>query len=196
VDASGNAYVTGFTRLTFGDFPTVNPLQPTPGGGDYDSFVAKVNAAGSALVYSTYLGGRGTDWALGIAVDGSGNAYVTGLTGSVDFPVASALQGTFGGNLDGFVAKVNSDGSALVYSTYLGGRGRDSASGIAVGASGEAYVTGSTGSPDFPTGQSLAGDLQRFQWRGFHLEARCGGRTTRLLDISRRKWQRLLRWRQ
>jgi hypothetical protein len=147
VDSSGNAYVTGSTTST--DFPTMNPLQPANGGGS-DAFVTKINPSGSALVYSTYLGGSGDDWGQGIAVDTSGNAYVTGITTSTDFPTMNPLQAANGGGYDAFVSKINPAGSALVYSTYLGGSGYDSGQGIAVDTSGNAYVTGITVSTNFP----------------------------------------------
>jgi hypothetical protein len=157
VDAAGNAYITGNTFST--DFPT------TPGSAQpaivsaTEVFVTKLNAAGNALVYSTYLGGNLTDAGRGIAVDSGGNAIVTGFTDSVDFPVTpGAFQSTFGGLTDVFVAKLNAAGSALVYSTYLGGAGVDIGLGVAVDASGSAYVTGGTRplsptivAPDFPT---------------------------------------------
>ena len=153
VDASGNAYVTGSTTST--NFPTASPLQPTL-SGDRDVFVTKLNAAGSALVFSTYLGGSSTEFGGGIAVDASGNVYVTGQTFSTDFPTVSAVQPTFGGSdRDAFVAKLNAAGSALVYSTYLGGSGRDSGGDIAVDTSSNAYVVGTTGSPNFPTASPL-----------------------------------------
>jgi hypothetical protein len=152
VDASGNAYVTGWTRST--DFPT------TPGAFQItcrscpfptDAFVSKLNAAGSALVYSTYLGGSSSDQSNGIAVDVSGNAYVTGYTESSDFPTTpGAFQTTYGGGGDAFVTKLNAAGSALVYSTYLGGRYYDQGPGIALDAAGNAYVTGNAGD-GFPT---------------------------------------------
>ena len=158
VDTSGNAYVTGFTQST--DFPTVNPLQPALGGGVIDAFIAKVNASGSSLVYSTYLGGSGPDYGSGIAVDASGNAYIMGITSSTDFPTANPFQAAYGGGTwDAFVAKVNAAGSALVYSTYLGGLGEDRDGGIAVDASGNAYVTGSTQSANFPTANPLQAAL-------------------------------------
>jgi hypothetical protein len=147
-DAAGNAYVTGYTYST--DFPTMSPLQPAS-GGPMDAFVTKLNAAGSAFVYSTYLGGGGDDYGYGIAVDAAGNAYVTGYTTSTDFPTMNPLQATFGGIFDAFVTKLNASGSALVYSTYLGGSGGDFGQGIAVDAAGNAYVTGYTTSTDFPT---------------------------------------------
>jgi hypothetical protein len=160
VDSAGNAYVVGETAST--NFPTASPLQPAYGGGNYDAFVAKVNAAGSALVYSTYLGGSGQEAGRGIAVDSAGNAYVTGYTYSTNFPTASPLQAAFGGGAcgsdpcyDAFVVKLNGAGSALVYSTYLGGSGSDGGCSIAVDAGGNAYVTGSTNSTDFPMASPL-----------------------------------------
>ena len=105
--------------------------------------MTKINASGSALVYSTYLGGSGIDVGQGIAVDSSGNAYVIGGTNSTDFPTTNPLQPRYGGGEDdAFVTKINPTGSALVYSTYLGGSGIDESLGIAVDSSGNAYVTG------------------------------------------------------
>ena len=150
VDSAGNAYVTGSTRSS--DFPAQNPYQGTFAGGDEDAFIAKLSASGNALVYSTYLGGSGSDKGQGIGVDGSGNAYVTGKTDSSDFPAQNPYQGTFaGGDDDVFIAKLSASGNALVYSTYLGGSGSDYASRIAVDGSGNAFVTGKTDSKDFPT---------------------------------------------
>lgn len=148
VDASGNVYVTGGTVSI--DFPTVNPLQAAF-RGVYDAYVTKLNPEGSAFVYSTYLDGTDFDYGLGIAVDASGNAYLTGYTLSTDFPTRKPLQAANGGNYDAYVAKVNPAGSALVYSTYLGGSSVDFATRIAVDASGAAYVAGETGSTNFPT---------------------------------------------
>jgi len=157
VDGSGNAYVTGYTWST--NFPVISgAIQASHGGGASDAFVTKINAAGSALTYSTYLGGGGNDTGWGIAVDGSGNAYVSGDTVSTNFPTsASPIQGTFGGVVDAFVTKINAVGSALIYSTYLGGSGDDSGLGIAVDGSGNAYVTGKTDSPNFPTSSPIQG---------------------------------------
>ena len=131
MDGSGNAYVTGITDST--NFPAVDALQSSSGGGTYDAFVVKINPGGSALVYSTYLGGNGIDNGLGIAVDASGDAYVTGRTSSTNFPTANALQSSYS---NAFVTKINPSGSALVYSTYLGGSG----------------VTLATASPRMPPG--------------------------------------------
>jgi sugar lactone lactonase YvrE len=154
VDSSGNAYVTGYTGST--DFPTVNPLQAANHSGVSNGFVAKLNAGGSALVYFTYLGGSGQDSFTGIAVDSSGNAYVTGFGSSTNFPTANPLQATYGGGIyDALVAELNAAGSALVYSTYLGGSDYDEGNGIAVDSSGNAYVTGYTASTNFPTAYPL-----------------------------------------
>jgi len=152
VDAAGNAYVMGGTSST--NFPTTaGAFQRTFGGGISDAFVTKLNPAGSGLVYSTYLGGSGSEGGFGIAVDAGGNAYVTGHTGSTNFPTTTgAFQTSFGGGgFDAFVTKLNSTGSALVYSTYLGSSGTDNGNGIAVDAAGNAYVTGDTTSANFPT---------------------------------------------
>ncbi len=147
IDASGNAYVAGLTASA--NFPTLGALQPTAGGGD-DAFVTKLNPTGSALVYSTYLGGADDEEARGIAIDGSDSAYVAGDTLSTNFPVLNAVQPLLVDD-DAFVAKLNAAGSALVFSTYLGGLGIDEASAIAVDGSGGAYVTGFTFALDFPT---------------------------------------------
>ena len=141
-DVSGNVYVTGETDST--NFPLQNPIQAAKGGG-VDAFVAKLNAAGSALEYSTYLGGNGEDKGTAIALDWSANAYVTGYTTSNDFPLAKASSATYHGNYDAFLTEVNAAGSALVYSTYLGGSTHDEGWGIAVDAADVPYLTGFTG---------------------------------------------------
>jgi hypothetical protein len=131
VDAAGNAYVVGETAST--NFPTLNASQPSlGGGGNFDAFVTKLDAAG-ARVYSTYLGGSALEGGYGIAVDAAGNAYVTGRTTSTDFPTLNASQPSFGGgfNPDAFVTKFDAAG-ARVYSTYLGGNSVDQGLGIAV----------------------------------------------------------------
>ena len=147
VDSSGNAYITGWTASS--DFPVVvGPY--TSHNGYWDAFVAKVNPAGTALVYSGFLGGSDDDCGYGITVDSSGNTYVTGYTYSSDFPAVVGPYTTFNGCVDAFVAKVNPAGTALVYSGFLGGSGSDGGEGIAVDSSGNAYVTGWTTSSDFP----------------------------------------------
>ncbi|HEX5603676.1 MAG TPA: SBBP repeat-containing protein, partial [Pyrinomonadaceae bacterium] len=149
VDSSGNVYIAGQTVSP--DFPTTLPLLAAF-GGNADAFVAKLNANGSALIYSTFLGGNLNDVANSIAVDNAGNAYVTGETNSGNFPVFNALHSTLSGNpSDAFVAELNSTGSALVYSTYLGGHSDDSGNSIAIDSAGNAYVAGHTSSTDFPT---------------------------------------------
>jgi hypothetical protein len=161
VDSAGDAYVTGVTSST--KFPLQSPLQSTFGGGvlPSDAFVAELNPTGSKLIYSTYLGGSGDDSGLAIAVDSGKNAYVTGVTSSTDFKTASATQPTKKGQNDAFVSEIKAGGSALVFSTYLGGslnentstiNGGGSLAGIAVDSAGaNIYVTGSTASTDFPT---------------------------------------------
>jgi hypothetical protein len=145
--------VTGGT--TSADFPTTTGAFDTTHSVDVDAFVTKLNASGSRLVYSTFLGGTGGDQGLGIAVDGMGRAYVTGLTGSdgsEDFPTTGAFGTLYnGGFRDAFVTKLNASGSALAYSTFLGGADQDQGLGIAVDGMGRAYVTGFTFSTDFPT---------------------------------------------
>jgi hypothetical protein len=156
LDGNGNIYVTGVATST--NFPTKNPIQAAHGGGTFDAFVAKLNAAGNALVYSTYLGGGNFDVAMGIAVDPTGIAYVMGSTFSNNFPTKNALQPTYGGAGDAFVTKIAPDGASLVYSTYLGGSAAESNDGtngqfggIAADTAGNAYVTGYTESTNFPT---------------------------------------------
>jgi carboxypeptidase family protein/beta-propeller repeat-containing protein len=149
VDSSGNAYVTGYTDSSEATFPVLGGPDLTFNGGT-DAFVAKVNPAGTALVYAGYIGGSGSDVGYGIAVDSSGNAYVTGVTDSSEatFPVLGGPGLTFNGYTDAFVAKVNPAGTALVYAGYIGGSGFDTGFGIAVDSSGNAYVTGSTNSTE------------------------------------------------
>ncbi len=150
VDGMGNAYVTGGTSSTAPSFPVVGGPYLTFNGGSYDAFVAKVNAAGASLVYAGYIGGDGDDAGYGIAVDGAGNAYVTGYTNSdhPTFPVAGGPDLTYNGGNDAFVAKVSATGSDLVYAGYLGGSDDDAGYGIAADGAGNAYVTGYTNSTE------------------------------------------------
>jgi len=151
LDVAGNAYVTGRTDST--DFPIVSPIQSVNRGGDSDAFVLKLNRTGSMIFYSTYLGGRGTDFGAGIAVDPEGSAYVTGFTTSDNFPVANALQPLPGGPTvsgEAFVTRINPAGSSLVYSTYLGGSDVDAGQSIDVDEDGGVFVTGFTASNSFP----------------------------------------------
>ncbi|HET6893611.1 MAG TPA: SBBP repeat-containing protein [Pyrinomonadaceae bacterium] len=147
VDGQGSAYLTGSTIST--DFPVANPFQ---GVKDFsgDAFVVKLNPAGTSFVYSTFLGGNGDDVGTAIAVDAQGNAYVVGVTGSGSFPRTSGVfQDAKDGGLDGFVTKINSSGTALVYSSILGGDNTDSALGVAVDGNGRAHVIGRTDSTRF-----------------------------------------------
>jgi hypothetical protein len=150
INESGNAYVTGYTRST--NFPTTRGAYQTTNAGTADAFVTKLSADGTSPVYSTFLGGSDRENGFGIAVDGSFHAYVTGFTGSTNFPATiGAYETASGGRADAFVTKLSVDGASLVYSTYLGGSSYTTGLGIAVDGSGFAYVTGSTLSTDFPT---------------------------------------------
>jgi hypothetical protein len=154
LDSEGSAYVVGETSST--NFPTANALQATNVGGMGDAFVTKFNPAGSALVYSTYLGGSNVEKSFDIAVDSAGNAYVVGDTASDDFPTANAIYPARNGSIDAFVTKLNAAGTALVYSTYLGSSDMDSGDGVAVDSAGNAYVVGTTSSVNnFPTANAL-----------------------------------------
>ena len=155
MDSEGAAYVTANTHSI--DFPTKNPIQGSYGGIE-DGFITKINSSGTALVYSTYLGGSDSDGTNGIAVNSEGAACVTGWTFSSDFPTQNPIQGSYGGGeYDAFIAKINSSGTALVYSTYLGGSDNDEGKGIAVDSEGAAYVSGYTDSIDFPTQNPIQG---------------------------------------
>lgn len=158
-DANGNTYVAGYTTGIL--FPTVTPQQGTYAGGASDAVVCKLNPAGSAFVYCTYLGGNNADQAYAIATDAGGNTYVTGVTYSTNFPLASAVQGAPGGGglADAFVAKLNPSGGVLLYSTYLGGSQDEFPRGIAVNAAGNPFITGVTFSPDFPLQAALDASL-------------------------------------
>ena len=145
VDGGGNAYVTGNTYSI--NFPTTPGAVDTSLIGSWtdDAFVAKINSTGTDLLYATYLGGSDDDGGFGIAVDGSGNAYISGNTWSSDFPTTSnVIDTSTGGEGDVFITKLNSTGTNLLYSTYLGGDEYDGSSGIAVDGSENAYVTGNT----------------------------------------------------
>jgi hypothetical protein len=163
VDADGNAYLTGFTAST--NFPVANAYQPT-NGGIYDAFVTKLNPTGSALVFSTYLGGSDTENSHGsgsqagaIALDANRNVYVTGYTDSTNFPVLNAIQPSLVNIEDGFITKFNPAGSALIWSTYLGGVRNDQPKGIAVDPSGNVVIAGFTTSDNYPTANAYQSDL-------------------------------------
>jgi len=165
VDSAGNVYIVGTTSSP--NFPAASPVGAfrnctsmrnyQTGESCAHAFVAKLSKGGDLLLYSTILGGTGRDAGSGIAVDGSGGAYVTGSTNSPDFPVVNPVQpGLAGGTCgeepctDAFAAKLNADGSQLVYSTYIGGTGSDRGNAIAIDSAGNAYIAGSTASSNFP----------------------------------------------
>ncbi len=147
VDSSDNAYVIGCTYSP--NFPTENPFQTEQGSGD--AFVAKLSSSGNSLIYSTYLGGANNEYGYGIAVDGNGNAYLTGETESPNFPIQNPYQSTLKGSRDAFVTKLSGVGNSLIYSTYLGGGDVDYGYAIAIDSSGKVFVTGGTWSSNFPT---------------------------------------------
>jgi hypothetical protein len=156
LDSSGDAFVVGSTQST--DFPTKNPLQLGI-AGLYDAFITEVSPTG-ALVYSTYLGGSSSDYGTGIAVDSTGDVYVSGYTYSTNFPTQSPLQSTLGGGSDAFLTKFTPGSSALLFSTYLGGSSNDQALGMIVDSTGSVYLTGGTQSPNFPvTGNAYQATL-------------------------------------
>ena len=152
LDSAGNAYVTGNTMSD--NFPTMNAFQADLNGGD--AFVTKLGVSGS-LAWSTYLGGSSLDFGNGIAADDAGNAYVTGNTGSDDFPTHNPYDNTLSGTSSAFVTKLNASGSTLAWSTYLGGDMNDIGHDIVVDKSGNVYVTGETASTDFPTRDPFQG---------------------------------------
>jgi hypothetical protein len=183
VDSAGNAYITGGTTST--SFPTtpgayqvtsniVNSSKNSSSFPPSDVFVTKLNATGTALVYSTYLGGGGSKQSGGthsdgisIAVDASGDAHVTGWTDSSTFPTVNALQTTYAGNEDAFVTVLNPSGSGLLFSSYFGGSSYDYGFSIALDAAGNAYVAGNTFSSNFPT---TPGALQTTPGSGYILK--------------------------
>ena len=164
VDASGEVYLAGYTSSL--DFPvSANAFQRQFGGGFYDAFVSKVDLSASNILYSTYLGGSGSDVARGIATDSSGYAYLTGSTDSANFPLQNSIQ-SYGGTGDVFVTKIDSTGSKLSFSTYFGGSGADYGNAIAVGSSG-IYVAGSTYSGNLPATKGTVGPSIRGGYDAF-----------------------------
>jgi Beta-propeller repeat. len=157
VDSAGSAYITGWTSSA--DFPVRNAFQSGPAGGGSDTFVTKLSPSGSALVYSTFVGGNGEDLGSGIAIDSTGAAYVTGGTKSTLFPLVSAVQGRNGGGYDAFVFKLAPAGNALVYATFLGGDKDDFGYRIALDSANNAYLTGYTQSVNFPVRNAFQSTL-------------------------------------
>jgi len=192
VDSAGNAYVTGATIST--DFPTTaGAFQTTfasTSNFNTDAFVTKLDSTGSALVYSTYLGGGSAEGGAGIAVDAGGSAYVTGRTESFDFPTTpGAFQPVEASAAsDAFVTKFNPAGSALAYSTRLGGSTNDVGSSVAVDAAGNAYVVGATFSDDFPTTPAPSSHPRQRMGRLLH-ESQSHRLGPCLLHLPGRKWR-------
>jgi hypothetical protein len=200
IDSNLNAYVTGFTwadgfPTTAGAFQTTFPTKDVPCGicRVGSAFVTKLNPSGSALIYSTYLGGNNADNGNAVAVDSSGHAYVTGSTASSNFPTTSgAFQRSIHGNTDVFVTKLNTTGSALSFSTLVGGSNADVGYSIAVNSLGQAHVTGYTQSTHFPVKSALQstlhGGADAFALKlfangaGFHYSTYLGGSGT---DVGR-----------
>ncbi len=165
-DDSGNVYVTGWTDSE--NFPVCNAIQPQLAGGD-DCFILKFSPGGE-LLYSTYLGGTGSETARSIAVDCTGSVYLTGYTNSTDFPLAAPYQDLFAGSYDAFIVKLSPDGTQMVYSTYYGGSQLDVGRGIAVDSQGSVTILGETTSLDLPLEQPLqssygGGDRDMFMAR-------------------------------
>ena len=157
IDKAGNAYVAGYTSS--GDFPAApTPMAMTFGNGTVSrgAFVAKIDPTGKSLLYSTYLSGSNDEEATGLAIDSAGDVYVAGTTHSTNFPTLNAMQAACATHTQGntcssaFLTKIAASGSSLIFSTYLGGSGEESARSLAVDAKGSAYVIGTTSSPDFP----------------------------------------------
>jgi Beta-propeller repeat len=174
VDTTGAVYIAGQTGSV--SFPTTaGTIQTSYGGGLSDCFVTKISAAGNSLVYSTYLGGSLLDLCTGIAIDVSDDAYVTGTTRSTNFPIQMALQSNLMGSASAFVAEINPTGSALLYSTYLGGSVVDNSNAITVDAFGSAYIVGTTASPDFPTTTGAAQTVLAGLYNAFVAKLTPGG---------------------
>ncbi|HDL17503.1 MAG TPA: T9SS type A sorting domain-containing protein [Bacteroidetes bacterium] len=164
VDEDGQVYVAGsVSQYTYRNFYTTNAIQPTYGGGDSDGFVAKLSADGSEVLFSTFLGGSAADYAYDIAVDANGNAFVTGRTQSIDFPMEKPTEAAYQGSVDAFVTGIASDGLSVLFSSYVGGSSDEYASAIAVGPNGHVFITGKTYSDNFPTASPLQGNKNGYQ---------------------------------
>jgi len=151
-DLEGSVIIAGETKSS--DFPLLNPFDDTLDNDEYDGFVAKLNLNDMNLIYSSYIGGSGIDSVESILLDAASNIYIVGTTSSSDFQSSSSFDDTFNGINDGFLMKLSSNGSNLLYSTFIGGSGGDSCSSMSFGDSGSIWVTGSTWSEDFLTANS------------------------------------------
>jgi hypothetical protein len=153
VDGNGNIYITGATHSS--NFPTVHPLYGTYNGGVSDTYVAELNSAGNALIFSTFFGGNGQDYTSGIGLDSAGNVYIVGTTTSTNLPTQNPVQAHPGNMTDAFAAKFAAGGTALLYSTYLAGNNYDFSNGMTVDSNGTAYLYGDTESTDYPVQNAL-----------------------------------------
>ncbi|NOY59615.1 MAG: hypothetical protein GXO75_11910, partial [Calditrichaeota bacterium] len=152
VNKDGQVYVAGsISKYIYRNFATKNAVQPAFGGGNSDGFVAKLSTDGSELLFATFLGGSGADYAYDIALDSEGNAFVTGRTESTDFPTEKAIEPAYQGSVDAFVTGISADGSSVLFSSYLGGSSDDYGKAVGVGPNGHVFITGNTYSGDFPT---------------------------------------------
>ena len=156
VDAAGNLFFCGETRST--DFPTVNPIRANNAGG-LDAFVMGLNPTGSAILFSTYIGGNANDYANSFEMDAQGNFYIAGSTLSTDYPTVSPIQAANAGNYDIALTKINASGSAILFSTYLGGSGLDQAFAVALDPLGNVWLAGHTMSTDLPLVAPIQGTL-------------------------------------
>jgi hypothetical protein len=174
VDANGDAYCTGHTKSV--DFPTTVGANDTTFNGGSDVFVFKLNSDGSTLLYSTFVGGGSNDGPYDVVVDAGGNVYVTGDTSSSNFPITAGVYDTsFNGMADAFVLKLNSDGSTLLYSTFVGSGGSENGRAIALDTDGNTYVTGETSSPGFPTTAGAYDTSYSGAWDGFMFKLTSSG---------------------
>lgn len=162
VDAAGNLYVTGYTDSS--DFPSGTDGLPT---GANHVFVSKLDRSGSNLIYTDYLGGNGQDYGVGLVLDSSNAAFVTGSTTSSDFPTTNGYQQTQPGPYTGFVTHISQDGASILYSTYLGGSTFDQPTGIAINQAGQVYVAGYTMSRNFPIANALQGSVSANQGNNY-----------------------------
>ena len=180
-DASDNAVIGGSVSIT--NFPTTTGAFQTASSGGIEGFVAKMNPSGNALVYATYLGGGfQSDRVNGVAIDAAGNMYAAGQTQNTAFPVtAGAFDETYNGGEDGFVTKLNPAGSALVYSTFIGGQGKDQPFAIGLGSDNSAIIAGETlSAATFPLRNSLVGTVGQIFVARFNTDATSLVYSTRL----------------
>jgi Beta-propeller repeat len=165
VDSTGAAYVAGSTNST--NFPVTSGAPQSHLNGATDGFVVKLDPTGATLIYATYIGGENIDLCSGIAVDGTGAAFVTGTTSSTAFPVVAALDSTLSGPSDAFLAKISSAGNSFLFSTYLGGESADNGNVVALDSSGNAYVGGNTMSTSFPVTSGVVQTTLNGSYDGF-----------------------------